>query len=538
MIHPSLRPISDELIKLLLTAYVLIQKVIVWLFTPRKPSNLEARQLKNGKIAVIGGGLSGIAAAAHSVAHGWDVVIFEHKDHVGGIWAEVNETSGLQLHSLMYRFFPDLVWSEGYPHKGEIVGNIERIWKQYKLEQKTRFGVDVQSVDRIGKKNDDDPTPSQWIINKNDEEVFDAVIVAIGTCGKPTLAKFKDDDKFKGKIVHSSDLDGLDVKGKNVIVIGGGASAVEAVELAVQKGATHTELLTRSDKWIVPRNIFFEAFLSMFPGREIFLSHLPEWFLRRYFYREFSNLTPKYGIHTSTPVVNSEFLEHFRTGRASYRRGVVVHFTETGVLYAQRDSSDQYMLKAHGSSTPKEIAELAKTNGGNGNFSLAADVIVLATGFTHPVMEQKFIPKHFLPDHFSPPNIYMQVFSVCDPSLMLLNCTYKNAIATAGHIHLGIYTRIMLTFLGDPTTAPYPELMRLWVRFINLWKTENPSSVTALAFITYFELLLWFGMFFVFNPLRLKYLPFVLFGWKSGYLQKSAGKRQETSSKMKMKTAK
>ena len=34
-------------------------------------------------IAVIGAGLTGISSAAHAIAHGFDVVIFEQKDDIG-----------------------------------------------------------------------------------------------------------------------------------------------------------------------------------------------------------------------------------------------------------------------------------------------------------------------------------------------------------------------------------------------------------------------------------------------------------------------
>jgi len=189
-------------------------------------------------------------------------------------------------------------------------------------------------------------------------------------------------------------------------------------------------------------------------------------------------------------------------------------------------------LKARGPKTPKDIAQRARTNGGRGNFHLDADVIIMATGFEHPIAVQKFVPKEFMAEPFAPPNMYMQVFSVNDYSLLMLNATYRNAVGTVGHIHLGIYTRILLTFLGDPTTAPYPELMRVWVRFINTWKNEDPKSRTAMTFITYFEMMLWFGGFFLFNPFRIKYLPFVLFGWRSPHLQAVASKREDAFRKM------
>jgi cation diffusion facilitator CzcD-associated flavoprotein CzcO len=64
------------------------------------------------------------------------------------------------------------------------------------------------------------------------------------------MIELKGQDKFKGKVVHSSELDGLDLKGKRVAVIGAGASGVEAVELALNKGAKSISLLARSPHWV------------------------------------------------------------------------------------------------------------------------------------------------------------------------------------------------------------------------------------------------------------------------------------------------
>jgi cation diffusion facilitator CzcD-associated flavoprotein CzcO len=61
-------------------------------------------------------------------------------------------------------------------------------------------------------------------------------------------------EHFKGKIWHSSQLDGKSAKGKKIAIIGGGASAVEALEFVASEEAEHTNVLARSEKWIIPRN--------------------------------------------------------------------------------------------------------------------------------------------------------------------------------------------------------------------------------------------------------------------------------------------
>ena len=59
-----------------------------------------------------------------------------------------------------------------------------------------------------------------------------------------------DDDTFDGPILHSSELDreDADMAGKTVIVVGSGASGVEAVEAALTRGAKKVAMVARDDK--------------------------------------------------------------------------------------------------------------------------------------------------------------------------------------------------------------------------------------------------------------------------------------------------
>lgn len=93
---------------------------------------------------------------------------------------------------------------------------------------------------------------------------------ALGTCGDPKLIELDGQDSFAGQIVHSSQLDDADLEGKKVVIIGSGASGVEAAELAVAKKARDVVMLARSDKWVIPRNTLVDILLSLQPfGREM-----------------------------------------------------------------------------------------------------------------------------------------------------------------------------------------------------------------------------------------------------------------------------
>jgi cation diffusion facilitator CzcD-associated flavoprotein CzcO len=60
-----------------------------------------------------------------------------------------------------------------------------------------------------------------------------------------------DSGAFQGTVLHSSQLDKVskdELRGKSVVIIGSGASGVEAAETALNRGANHCIMLARDDK--------------------------------------------------------------------------------------------------------------------------------------------------------------------------------------------------------------------------------------------------------------------------------------------------
>ena len=154
----------------------------------------------------------------------------------------------------MYRFHPSVKWGTGYPDRQQIVSQITQLWRRYGLEDKTKFNTRVNSVkqDKQGR----------WIINDSLHGRFDGVIAAIGSCGDAKMPHLQDQEKFKGEIYHSSKLDGKTAKGKRVLIVGGGASAVEGLEFVVHTDAASASVLARSDKWVIPRHVLVDILLA------------------------------------------------------------------------------------------------------------------------------------------------------------------------------------------------------------------------------------------------------------------------------------
>lgn len=79
----------------------------------------------------------------------------------------------------------------------------------------------VQSITRH--KSSTDPAKrgsGKWIVNGDESQIFDGVSVNVGTCGKPKRMELPGQDRFKGQIVHSSELDDVELSGKKVSPFG------------------------------------------------------------------------------------------------------------------------------------------------------------------------------------------------------------------------------------------------------------------------------------------------------------------------------
>jgi hypothetical protein len=187
-----------------------------------------------------------------------------------------------------------------------------------------------------------------------------------------------------------------------MIIIGGGASAVEALEFASEEEASKIYILARSDKWIIPRNPFLNMLLAMnIFGQETILSWIPEMLLRKLFYRDLEDLAPiNKGIFTDTPMVNSDVMDKLRSGKAEWVRCDIIEFTDRGVLVNKRARN----IPAGGPGQ-QELIE--------------GDMIVMATGFKRP--ELSFLPEDCYLKPYVPPNWYLQTFPPNHPSISCIN---------------------------------------------------------------------------------------------------------------------
>lgn len=208
-------------------------------------------------VLVVGAGISGVGAAYHlqDQCPGTSFVVLESLESFGGTWL-MHKYPGIRsdsdLFTFGYRFKP---WT-GAPIASaqEILTYMGEVIDVNDLARHIRYKHKISSARWSTKDN-------LWTIEAtrtDTGEVFHFTANFLWMCqgyyrhSEGYTPEWPGMDKFKGKIVHPQTWpEDLDYKGKNVIVIGSGATAATLVP-AIADETKHVTLLQRSPTYFIP----------------------------------------------------------------------------------------------------------------------------------------------------------------------------------------------------------------------------------------------------------------------------------------------
>lgn len=226
------------------------------------------------RVAVIGAGVSGIAAGYRLQQTQLDFTLYEKNEDVGGVWWE-NRYPGCRLdtpnfaYSLSFAQKQD--WPQQFSRQPEIQSYLATVASASGLRRHIRFGTEVDAM----RYNEDSAT---WTLTVRDssghvtQEEFNAVITAVGILSRPSLPDIPGLDTFKGSIVHSAVWPkGLDLAGKRVAMVGTGASAFQIGPSIVDQVAS-LKIFQRSPPWMLPTPTYHD---DIAPGMKWLLKHVP-----------------------------------------------------------------------------------------------------------------------------------------------------------------------------------------------------------------------------------------------------------------------
>jgi cation diffusion facilitator CzcD-associated flavoprotein CzcO len=213
--------------------------------------NGETSEPRAVRVAVIGGGLSGIGATVMLRRAGiGDVVVLERANDVGGTWRD-NTYPGCacDVPSALYSFSfaPNPAWGRLYAGQPEIQQYARRVAREHGVLEHVVTGADV-----LDARWDDDA--QRWRIETTRGTwSAQAVISATGPWSEPVLPRVPGLDDFAGTVFHSSRWQhDHDLRGRRVAVIGTGASAVQFMP-RIRRQAEQVTVYQRTAQWILPK---------------------------------------------------------------------------------------------------------------------------------------------------------------------------------------------------------------------------------------------------------------------------------------------
>lgn len=387
--------------------------------------------MKKGiKIAIIGGGASGIVAAKEAQEAGFKCDVFEKEDVPGGVW----RPGGLAWEKMrvnISRFtgvFSDFSWEQAFPSRKNIPAYPTTLdmhayllayIKHFQLEPHLHLG---RTIIHIGK---DDPG---WRITWREKEMikqesYTAVILAIGRYQVPYVPDFKGLESYSGHWIHSANYRSAEsFDGKSVLIVGGSLSGV-----AIASEMPHPHHLIRRPRWIKPTRVSIGPVKAEIPSdlvdfRENYKPRDFNWFMK---HCALQNSIPEWKMTPDTPAgttVSDTYVKKVLQGHIQVIKSEIDHFTSTKVT-----------LK-------------------NGNV-IEPDIIIFCTGYKN---DFSFFNKNLIP-LLNPLNLYADTFHPKISNLAWLAINYNERGAIFPLIEL--QARLACAVFSGRQMLPSPEKM-------------------------------------------------------------------------------
>jgi len=192
-------------------------------------------------VAVIGGGLAGVIALHYARRAGLRALVFERQAGVGGLWRELPAWQDIQIGASDWQLGDLPLAGTFQPH---ILANIQAWVGRFGLADGVRLDSPVSRV-RQEEGGWAFETPQGTVRARH-------LVAATGVHNIPVIPSVV---REAGTVreLHSSALrEPGDVAGRDVVVVGGGASAFDLLDLCLAHGARTITWVYRGLRWFTP----------------------------------------------------------------------------------------------------------------------------------------------------------------------------------------------------------------------------------------------------------------------------------------------
>jgi dimethylaniline monooxygenase (N-oxide forming) len=212
------------------------------------------------RVAIVGSGPGGLVVAKYLKQHGFEPVVFEQDDAIGGQWNARSPYSGVWPSmvtntSRLLTCFSDLAHEPRtpiFPSSREVLAYLYRYTRTFDLLSHIRFRTRVELIQR--------DRSGGWEIQSNGKEerseTFSHVVVASGRFNRPAIPSLPGLPSFcgSGGVLHSFQYkDPESFRGKRVLVVGCAISALEIASDVAMLGAARVVSTFRRQRYVIQK---------------------------------------------------------------------------------------------------------------------------------------------------------------------------------------------------------------------------------------------------------------------------------------------
>jgi cation diffusion facilitator CzcD-associated flavoprotein CzcO len=310
------------------------------------PAGAWVKRAKRGTVTrfcIIGAGACGLAIAKTFAERGIHFDCFEALSDIGGIWnpssPHVVYGSTFLNSSKKLSRYPDFQFPEEWPHyvsRAQAQTYLRAYATEFGLYPLISFNKRVTKAERAGQ---------GWrvaIEGESAPRLYAGLVVANGHHWEPNTPSYP--GRFTGEVLHSHDVKSKEqLKGKRVLVVGAGNSAVDILSDAALDGAKAVHSMRRT-YYFFPKMVFGKP-------TDVFIDLTSRWPLPRSVMRMLYKLgmrvlvgphhrygltAPDHDLFEAHPTACTTYLDHIVHGRIAVKPGIErldgarVRFTDGG----------------------------------------------------------------------------------------------------------------------------------------------------------------------------------------------------------------